>query len=422
MKLCTLAAAAFGSLLFAGPASAQNLPLEQVNALEGLFGKNAGARRSRRQGRVRERATSLATPWAATSAAPAPSTAIRCRPSCASPSAAAAPRPATKGRSVRGLAFQFTAAGGETLAERQRLGAGVLRRQTRAVRAPSCRCARPTPPPASPTRPSSRPSTMPTPRPCARPPTWPKRRCRPATAAVNYWSTNAFIATNAKGEKTTVRWQFEPVAGTLGLTDEQLKTMPDDFLADELRRRVAGAPGGLRPEVPDRRSRRPGGRPHAGLARERAAWCPCRPALRHAGGARRGRRVRSALTFNPTALPKGLDASSDPVLRARAAPYAVSLGRRVERNRRADLCIAGPLRARRLCSAPLVMSAMRGPGLPFVFAAVGPGGRLCRRAGGLHEFGGHRLSGGRGASAPHRRRPPRGSGHWAWAWASPAWA
>ena len=36
-----------------------------------------------------------------------------------------------------------------------------------------------------------------------------------------------------------------------------------------------------------------------------------------------------AMTFNPLLLPAGIKPSADPVLNARAAPYAVSMGRRL---------------------------------------------------------------------------------------------
>ena len=35
------------------------------------------------------------------------------------------------------------------------------------------------------------------------------------------------------------------------------------------------------------------------------------------------------VTFNPMVLPKGVEASADPLIAARAAPYAISLGRRL---------------------------------------------------------------------------------------------
>ncbi len=42
-----------------------------------------------------------------------------------------------------------------------------------------------------------------------------------------------------------------------------------------------------------------------------------------------GRALPVVITYNPTALPKGVEPSADPLLAARAAPYAVGLGRRV---------------------------------------------------------------------------------------------
>jgi len=38
---------------------------------------------------------------------------------------------------------------------------------------------------------------------------------------------------------------------------------------------------------------------------------------------------RVNITFNPVVLPKGVEASNDPLLTTRAAPYAVGLGRRL---------------------------------------------------------------------------------------------
>ena len=37
----------------------------------------------------------------------------------------------------------------------------------------------------------------------------------------------------------------------------------------------------------------------------------------------------AGMTFNPVVLPAGIKPSADPVLNARAAPYALSLGRRL---------------------------------------------------------------------------------------------
>lgn len=146
-------------------------------------------------------------------------------------------------------------------------------------------------------------------------------------ASVNYWSTNAFEFINAKGKGQFVRWQFVPEDGTLGLTDEQMKSLPDDFLADELRKRITSGPvifdfkvqlaeaGDVLTDPtlvwPDARVVVPAGKLY--LEKVEAA----------AGGA------CDKITFNPLVLPKGIKPSADPVLLARPAPYGVSLGRRL---------------------------------------------------------------------------------------------
>lgn len=126
---------------------------------------------------------------------------------------------------------------------------------------------------------------------------------------------------------TAVRWQFVPESGSLGLSDDQLKALPDEFLADELRKRVATTPVAFDFKVqladkgdpltdptqvwPDSRAVVPAGR----LVIDKVESA--------AGGA------CDKITFNPLALPKGIKPSADPVLLARPAPYGVSLGRRL---------------------------------------------------------------------------------------------
>ena len=46
-----------------------------------------------------------------------------------------------------------------------------------------------------------------------------------------FWAINTFVFVGEDGRRQPARWVVEPVAGVVGLTDEQLKTMPDEFLA-----------------------------------------------------------------------------------------------------------------------------------------------------------------------------------------------
>lgn len=145
--------------------------------------------------------------------------------------------------------------------------------------------------------------------------------------SVNYWGVHAFAFVNARGDKQFGKWIFEPVAGAQGLTDDEAKAKGTDFLFDDLRQRVqAGrvafnfnlelAQAGDRldsatvPLPEGRRKVNLGQLKITSVAPDSAGPCV-------------------GMMFNPMVLPKGVEASSDPMLAARAAPYAVSLGRRL---------------------------------------------------------------------------------------------
>ncbi|MFN0300407.1 MAG: catalase family peroxidase [Burkholderiales bacterium] len=142
-----------------------------------------------------------------------------------------------------------------------------------------------------------------------------------------YWSTNAFELVNARNESRFVRWQFVPEAGTVGLTDDEMKTKPDDFLADELRQRVQAKPVTFNFQFQLAAQGDP-------LEDPTQAWPDSRQTITA------GRLVIDAvapgaggecdkMTYNPLVLPAGIKPSKDPVLLARATPYALSLGRRL---------------------------------------------------------------------------------------------
>ncbi|WP_298233369.1 catalase family peroxidase [uncultured Azohydromonas sp.] len=146
-------------------------------------------------------------------------------------------------------------------------------------------------------------------------------------AAVNYWGVHAFQFTTAKGQSQYARWVFEPAGGQELLDDEKLKSLPDDFLADELRRRVAGrsAEFAMRLQLAEAGDN---------LVNPTLTWPESRKTVTVGrlvidkvesgpGGA------CDALVFDPNVLPKGIAASDDPVLRARSGVYAVSAGRRL---------------------------------------------------------------------------------------------
>ena len=145
-------------------------------------------------------------------------------------------------------------------------------------------------------------------------------------ATTPYFGVNTFRFQGQDRQLRPARWSFEPAAGTSRLTAEQLTTMPADFLADELRARVARAPVEFDMVLHF---------PAAGddLNNPTVAWPEDRPR------AVVGRLVVSAVQAGPGGpcdpisfmtldQEPGVQLSDDPTLQARASAYAVSLSRR----------------------------------------------------------------------------------------------
>ncbi len=61
-------------------------------------------------------------------------------------------------------------------------------------------------------------------------------------AGVNYWSVHAFSLSNAKNETHVAKLKLVPLAGEAGLTDDEAKAKPADFLVAELQERLAKGP------------------------------------------------------------------------------------------------------------------------------------------------------------------------------------
>ena len=328
MKTLLLAATAASLAALVQPLSAQAQaadPAAQVDALEGLFGKHAGSRRSGAKGLCASGTfvgNAVSRSLSSAAVFNGDKVPVVARFSLGGGNAKAS----DKSRSVRGLALQFKLANGE-----QWLTANVSAPVFFVARpeqfAPFLQARTADPATGKPDPAKLKAFNDANPETLLQTAYLAKAPIPASYGTVNYWSTNAFELVNAKGESQFVRWQFTPEQGVLGLTDDQLKTLPDDFLADELRKRVAAAPlvFDFRLQLaekddpltdptkawPDSRTLLPAGK--LTIDRVEAA----------AGGA------CETITFNPLVLPRGIKPSADPVLTARAAPYAISLGRRL---------------------------------------------------------------------------------------------
>jgi catalase len=147
-------------------------------------------------------------------------------------------------------------------------------------------------------------------------------------ATTPYFGVNTFLFRGQDGQVRPARWVFEPRAGTTRLTAEQMQSMPRDFLADELRRRVGQGPveydmvlvfPAQGDNLLDPTTAWPADRPRATVGRLTVTSVAA-----GAGGPCDG------ISFMQLDMEPGIQMSEDPTLQARAAAYAVSLTRRTQ--------------------------------------------------------------------------------------------
>lgn len=146
-------------------------------------------------------------------------------------------------------------------------------------------------------------------------------------ATTPYHANHAFRFTGKSGQSTWARVIMEPVAGTHYLTAEQEASMPDNFLHAELNERLNKGP------VEFILFAQPAG-PNDTLTDSSQQWAPNGPARVELGRLKVTALADPATCtptmFVPTVLPAGVEPSADPILQARAAAYAVSLQRRLQ--------------------------------------------------------------------------------------------
>ncbi len=144
---------------------------------------------------------------------------------------------------------------------------------------------------------------------------------------INYWGVHAFAFVNARGDKQFGKWIFEPVGGIKTLTDDEAKAKGASFLFDDLRQRVTSS--GVAFDF-NLQLAQPGDRIDSAvvpLPEDRRKVNMGRLVIKSVAADATGECV--GITYNPIVLPKGVEPSADPMLAARAAPYAVGLGRRL---------------------------------------------------------------------------------------------
>jgi catalase len=97
---------------------------------------------------------------------------------------------------------------------------------------------------------------------------WLTSRPLPASyVGVNYWGIHAYTMTNASGKAQLIKFKLVPTGGEAGLSDDEAKAKPADFLVAELTDRI----GRIRCDGKSRRGRRSDQRPDHAVARRRQA-------------------------------------------------------------------------------------------------------------------------------------------------------
>jgi catalase len=158
---------------------------------------------------------------------------------------------------------------------------------------------------------------------------WVAARPVPASyAGLAYHSIHAFTATATDGKATTVKFKFEPVAGELGLTDEEAKAKEEGFFTADLDARLKAAPIAFNLVAIVGTAADPTDDPTAEwpeAERKKIALGTLSIA------ARADDAVCDATTFDPNTLADGLAGlPGDTILPARSGAYAVSLSRRTQ--------------------------------------------------------------------------------------------
>jgi catalase len=146
---------------------------------------------------------------------------------------------------------------------------------------------------------------------------------------VSYWGIHAYTLVNASGARQVVKFQMVPTAGDIGLTDDEAKAKPADFLVDDLKTRIdAKAPAGF-----DMMAIM--GRAGDEMTNATEQWVDedKRPRVKLgtvAITAIEKNETCDGSIFDPLNLAKGIEGpANDPLFTERQPAYAISIGQRL---------------------------------------------------------------------------------------------
>jgi catalase len=145
-------------------------------------------------------------------------------------------------------------------------------------------------------------------------------------ATATYFGNNAFVFVDGSGKKQVTRYQIVPVAGEATLDSAAAAKAGEDYLIQEIQRRIAAGPVQFRlyAQLPN-----PGDPTNDGSI----VWPDDRKrvllgTIRLTKVEPNQEELQRSLTFNPTFLISGIELSDDPLVPLRSAVYALSVAHR----------------------------------------------------------------------------------------------
>ena len=143
---------------------------------------------------------------------------------------------------------------------------------------------------------------------------------------LTYFGNNAFVFVDGSGKKQPVRYQIVPVAGEATLDSAAAAKAGENYLIEDIQRRVAASPVQFRlyAQLPN-----PGDPTNDGSM----VWPTDRKrvllgTIRLTKVEPNQEELQRSLTFNPTFLISGVELSDDPLVPLRSAVYALSVAHR----------------------------------------------------------------------------------------------
>lgn len=144
----------------------------------------------------------------------------------------------------------------------------------------------------------------------------------------DYFGIHTFKYISKDNKTTLVRWRFVPADGVKRLTDAQMKSMPRDFLAQELIDRIKKGPVRWDMLVTVGQQGDPETDPTvqwpAGRKEFKAGTLMITSATQQQGG------PCEQINFDPLVMADGIAPTNDPILNFRSPSYAVSFSRRLQ--------------------------------------------------------------------------------------------